>query len=121
MRFMQYSQHATDVVGYSYNADIWCPRCILDTLWDTPNQDNATVHERGDTETMLDELAPLFNVSDRYDERSFDSNDFPKVIFSDMAHDVCRAGEGYEPGQCGDSCGRCWGPLGGSCPNQEED
>lgn len=27
-----YSSHATDVVGYAWNADDWCPRCVLEGM-----------------------------------------------------------------------------------------
>lgn len=64
-------------------------------------------------------MAERFGI-DRADERSFDSGDFPKVIFGNQVHDGCHADNGYEPGQCADRCGGCGQHLGESCPNVAE-
>lgn len=93
-------------IGYTYSADNYCPDCIVEMFGATYDAINA--------EGVLDLVARARGI-DRYDERSYDSGDFPKVIFH--AHDVCNAYEGYEPGQCGDRCGRCHEFLGGDCPN----
>lgn len=102
-----------DIAGYTFNADIYCPQHVCQAMGKR-NMPGKT------TEESLAVYARKMNVS-REDERSFDSGDFPKVIFRDQAHDGCSAANGYEPGQCGDRCGRCGEPLGESCPNIPED
>lgn len=85
------------IVGYTFNADIYCPRCIVEVLPTGEGQafdgwalaDGVSVP----TEVNLDEIAAAFGI-DRYDERTFDSGDFPKVVFADAAED-------------GDRCGQC--------------
>jgi hypothetical protein len=101
---------ATDIAGYSYAADIYCPAHILPAMG----------KRRLPGKTVEQSLATYARGAgiDPQDERSYDSGDFPKVIFADGIHDVCTASEGYEPGQCGDACGICHEPLGGGCPNQ---
>jgi hypothetical protein len=99
-----------DIVGYTYNAENYCPDHIVEQI-----DGQAPVPER-EAEAKLDYLAGMFGI-DRYDERSFDSGNFPKVIFRDQAHDGCNLANDYGPGQCGDRCGACGEPLGGSCPN----
>lgn len=118
------------IVGYTYQADHYCPDCILDQVkaryraWYPHHHTAAWGHSTEDTldvvANRLRDLGVLPSI-DRTDERSFDSGDFPKVIFADQVHDTCTADEGYKPGQCGDSCGGCHEPLGFDCPNVAED
>jgi len=93
--------HDTTIVGYTYNADIYCPRCIIEQL---PTGDGGAFEGWAlaegitmSTEDNLSEIAAAFGI-DRDDEASFDSGDFPKVIFASMA-------EGDE------HCGACGEPL----------
>jgi hypothetical protein len=94
--------HATDIVAYGYNADIYCPRCIIAAL---PTAEGGAFDGwalapgvRMSTEDNLDKLADAFGI-DREDERSFDSGEFPKVVFRDIVGtDVY--------------CGRCQEPIG---------
>lgn len=79
-------RHATDIAGYSYQADTYCPSCIVAAVTGIgcPCPDS-------DTENHLDGIAAGRGI-DRYDERSYDSGDFPKVIFvSDLEGDDCCA------------------------------
>ena len=82
---------ATDIVGYVYMADIVCPTCIIKFFGDPD-----TSHEVS-SERFLDGAATLLNI-DRYDEYSFDSDYFPKVIFEDQVED-------------GDTCSVCGGKF----------
>jgi hypothetical protein len=76
---------ATDVVAYTYQADIYHPECVLALMADQ----GMTAPEGFDTEEALDYLAGHFFPSvDRYDEYSFDSDDFPKVVFSSQVEDT---------------------------------
>jgi hypothetical protein len=78
------------VVGYAFRGELLCPTCLLDALrtgdgepfdgWALADGVQMTVEDN------LSELALSFGV-DRYDERTFDSDDFPKVLFSSDADD----------------------------------
>lgn len=63
---------AWDIVGYTYNTETWCPDC-MGRVFD-PNGVDIT-------ETILDEMAKRIGIN-RQDEYSFDSSEFPKVIFA---------------------------------------
>ena len=84
--------HATAIVGYTFNADTYCPGCIEGALCD--NRFSAD-HE---PEESLDLIAAERGI-DRMDESSFDSDDFPKVIFA------CQVESDDE------RCGDCGQPL----------
>jgi hypothetical protein len=77
---------AWTIVGYTYNADIYCVgNCITESLGETDPQSGLTEH----VEARLDEIAAQRGI-DRMDERSYDSGDFPKVIFaSEEFPDYC--------------------------------
>lgn len=112
-----------EIVGYAFSADTYCPEHIGDAVTARPAYDGwrlVGVHRQMPAEQDLDEIAAAFGI-DRYDEHSFDSGDFPKVIFADQVHDGCSADNGYEPGQCGDRCATCHEPLGFDCPNTERE
>lgn len=64
--------HATDIVGYDFNAEHWCPDCLLNAF--------GNVLDRS-AEDVLDREARALNIN-RHDERSFDQSEFPKVIFA---------------------------------------
>jgi hypothetical protein len=93
--------HSTDIVGYIFNADTYCPSCIIAQL---PTQPGGAFNgwalaagaDAMSTEANLAEIATAFGI-DHGDESSYDSGDFPKVIFADQADD--------------DICGNCGEPL----------
>ncbi len=75
----------TDVVGYAYKADTYCPHCLVTAmdgrgLWTPPDGGNEYLEE------MLSRTSVSLGI-DRFDESSYDSGDFPKVIFRDQAAD----------------------------------
>ena len=74
---------ATDIVGYTYNADQYCPDCIL-----KPEQIGFAFS----VEAVLDVVARFMDI-DRYDEKTFDSGTFPKVIFESQIEDDERCGK----------------------------
>jgi hypothetical protein len=102
-----------DIVGYTFSADNYCERHIFGAMGKRRLPGRSA-------EESLDTYAKQRGI-DRQDERSYDSGNFPKVIFRDQAHDVCNLANDYGPGQCGDRCGQCGEPLGGSCPNIPDD
>lgn len=81
---------AWHISAYTFQADTYCPDCIMAVL---PTGDG----ERYDgwalsagsltTEKNLDEIAIAFGI-DRYDEKTFDSGDFPKVVLSSQIEDI---------------------------------
>lgn len=90
---------STDIVAYTYRADIYCPDCIIDQLPTGPDEmfDGWAIADGADyisTEDNLSEIAAAFQI-DRFDESSFDSSDFPKVVFDSQIEftEYC--------GQCG--------------------
>jgi len=94
---MGYGRKAWEVVGYTYQAETLCPACTLSAL---PMGDGETfdgwyeVDGNMSPEDNLSELAAAFGI-DRMDESSYDSGDFPKVIFSSDS-------EGDQCGGCGE-------------------
>jgi hypothetical protein len=72
-----------DVVGYVYRADVYCPTHTIEKLKTGPGEDfdgwALAEGTRMTAEENLDELALAFGI-DREDERSFDTDYFPKVI-----------------------------------------
>lgn len=76
--------HATEIVAYTYNAENWTPAGLIEVGiregWLAPAARDMA------PEDVLDQAQHAEGV-DRYDERSFDSGDFPKVIFADSLND----------------------------------
>lgn len=87
------------IVGYSYRADIYCPRCIRGQLHGSSAEPDYSADL--EVEQLLDELAVDRGV-DRADEWSFDSGDFPKPITQE---NVEREGRLSECGHCGCAVG----------------
>lgn len=68
------------IIGYTYKSDIYCMDCLVNAL-DVYSFQSLYPEGVYETEDFLDKLAEFKGI-DRYDESSFDSGDFPKVIFS---------------------------------------
>ena len=96
-----YGQKAWDIVGYTFQAETYCPGCIIAQLSTGSGQTYdgwaLTPGVSMPVEANLTEIAYAFGI-DRDDEKTFDSDDFPKVILSS------------EIGYCG-ACGACGGEL----------
>ncbi|WP_431881852.1 hypothetical protein [Micromonospora chalcea] len=91
---MQYMLHGADVVGYTFNADTYCADDIAKMF----RCEVPAVGVNASAETVLDAVAGKRGI-DRRDERTFDSGDFPKVIFASMVESD------------DDRCGACHAPL----------
>ena len=83
--------HATDIVGYTFQADTYCPEHVIDALPTGEGEafDGWALAPGADpmsTEDNLSEIASAFGI-DRQDEHTFDTDYFPKVIFADQAED----------------------------------
>ena len=90
--------HATDIVGYTFAADLICPPCAREAAaFALASPGEAAFMGRptdGDTcEQFLDRWAAAEGIC-RGSEEQYDSDDFPKVVFADWA-------------QPGDMCGVC--------------
>lgn len=74
-----------DIAGYTYQADIYGRCCIVSAVTSSPAYDGWALGEGivMPVEQNLDEIAAHFQI-DRQDEHTFDSGDFPKVVFEDM-------------------------------------
>lgn len=71
------------IAAYMYRAELFCPNCIVSQMHWSPTED------RSSAEDSLDDMAHVAGI-DRQDEWSFDSDNFPKVVFSDeLADDYC--------------------------------
>lgn len=87
---------AWTVVGYVFKAAVFCPTCIIKVLPTGHGDpyDGWATNLPMSTEDNLNEIAIAFGI-DRQNEYSFDTDDFPKVIFSsDNEGETC------------DKCGR---------------
>lgn len=85
------------IVGYTFAADNYCPGCVVTQLPTGPGQAYdgwalAAGAAPMTVEDNLTEIAEAFGI-DRFDERTYDSGEFPKVIFADSVE--------------GDRCGGC--------------
>lgn len=79
--------NATTIMAYHFNADLYHPACMI--LIATGN----VAAKDDDAERVLDEWAATMGIN-RQDESTYDSHNFPKVIFADN----------IEPT---DYCGKC--------------
>lgn len=103
------------IVGYTYSDDMYCLDCMREIAlgWvDVPVRVRREVADEA-TEDVLAAMAKFLSIN-RLDEGSFDSGDFPKVVFEDM---ICQANCGDDScdhlaAECGhDKCGGCGGRL----------
>jgi hypothetical protein len=82
--------HSGDIIAYTYRADNYCPDCIIPELLKraeiAAKADTSEGLWRWDVEGELDAIARIVGI-DRQDENTFDSDDFPKVVFADMVED----------------------------------
>lgn len=79
--------NAADIAGYTYRADNYRPETLIDVMIGA-NELSPAARDMS-VEDALDQHAAALAI-DRYDEHSFDSSEFPKVIFwgqVDMAED----------------------------------
>jgi len=82
---------SSDIIGYTFNAENFCPDCIIEVL-PTGEGEAFDGWQLGagvqmSTEDNLTEIAHAFQIS-RTAEHTFDSSEFPKVIFDSMIGDT---------------------------------
>lgn len=85
----RYMRKAWEITGYTYRADIWCPQCIQTEMF------GHGIERDTNPEQMFDRVAHAMFIN-RQDEHSFDSDEFPKVIFS-SDDDGLTCGGCYKP------------------------
>lgn len=93
------------IAAYDFRADRYCPDCIVNYVHmvypiDFPLSHTLTGNESA--EEILDTVAHSLNLPteferevppfNRYDETTFDTSDFPKVVFSDQLSETTRCG-----------------------------
>jgi hypothetical protein len=95
-----------DIVGYAYQADEYCPGCIVAELG---RPDSLPPFGGLAAEDCLNQVAAVFGI-DRQDESSFDGYEFPKVILREQVSSLidCPAcyGRGYDEDE---TCLHCLG------------
>lgn len=70
---------ATDIVAYTYQAENYTPAGIIEVM--IADGLAAPAARDMDADTVLAQIAAA-NGIDRLDEESYDSGDFPKVVFA---------------------------------------
>lgn len=88
----------TDIVGYTFRADTYCPEHVLAVLTATPEFEGWALADgvAMSVEDNLDEIAAAFGVN-REEEYSFDADEFPKRIFRWQLERVEHCGTCGEP------------------------
>jgi hypothetical protein len=88
--------NAVDIVGYTYRSENLHPHCLRLATGPGERYDGWALADGVvmATEDDLNEVAYAYGIN-RRDEATFDSDDFPKVIFADMV------AEGEECSRCG--------------------
>lgn len=82
------------IVGYTYKAETICPDCAVCATHHVAAKIPGFEFDVTRTEALLNVAARLKGI-DRTDEHTFDSDDFPKVVFASQV-------DGPEPcDQCG--------------------
>lgn len=72
--YAPYARRSDAVVGYDFQAETLCPTCAVVKVA------GEELADLGSAEMVLNFVAERIGL-DREDEHSFDSGDFPKVIF----------------------------------------
>lgn len=92
--------HAHEIVAYTYKGETYSPDAILPAL-NQPIDGWTMLHPtRSDVEILLSRLATSRGIN-RAVEETFDSEDFPKVVFGSMIPSLempmnCGAFVGYK-------------------------
>jgi hypothetical protein len=92
-----YRANGSRVYGYTYRAAEYCPTCLIENM--VTARELAPAARDMSEESALEQLAAASAI-DYDDERSYDSDDFPKPI--DDRHELT----------CSDQCETCGGFLG---------
>lgn len=76
--------HSTDIVAYQYKGELWAPEYIVGQLTTNPGHvRHGEFPSATPVEPHLTLLARIKGI-DRDDESTYDSDEFPKVVFRDQ-------------------------------------
>lgn len=78
-------RRSDEIAAYTYRAAVYCPACVAETMIATGDASPAA--RDMPTEDALDQCAQAAAI-DRDDETSYDSDEFPKVVFLHQLADV---------------------------------
>lgn len=83
-----------DIVAYTFQADTWCPGCVREYATAQINFLGKFYVDTEDmsTEGVIGHWADAVGI-DRDDEHSYDSGDFPKVVFASSVEDTEHCGQ----------------------------
>jgi len=81
---MLYLRKSATIVAYTYKAETLCPTCLIESM--IANRDASPAARDMNEETVLDMIAEA-NAIDRYEEWTYDTDDFPKVVFADSVEE----------------------------------
>lgn len=81
-----YGTPANKIVGYTFNTEILCPKCVMRQMVAVSQASPAALDMSA--EDALTQIADAIGL-DRMDESSFDSSDFPKVVFACCIESDC--------------------------------
>lgn len=87
--------HTYSIVGYIYRADNYCVGCIEDAVVDSLSTEEREQGWGSVYRPCMTEVAHEFDI-DPDDEASYDSDEFPKVIFADQCEEGERCGSCFE-------------------------
>jgi hypothetical protein len=97
-------------IGYTYQGGTYCPACILPTFHESRDEDWIALPTKPlDVSCRLSDIAYELGI-DHCAETTFDSDDFPKIIFADSTTAASDRGA-IDEGGIVDYCGRCHEPL----------
>ena len=74
-----FGRKADAIVAYDFNGDVYCPEHMIEELIKRGMASPAARDMK--EEDVLDQIAEA-NGIDRYNEHTFDSDNFPKVVLS---------------------------------------
>lgn len=77
---------AWTIVGYTFRAENICANCVLHAVAEHRPDATSPGLFGLEPEHGLDQVAEWLGI-EREDERTFDSDDFPKVIFASQVED----------------------------------
>lgn len=110
-------------VGYAYSADNYCLACIPQVVAGESHSSYIQDDGCNCAECVLDRIADDRGIN-RYEESSFDSDDFPKAIpYHNDIHAECQLEESWEPHwSCDARCASCGdiidADMDGKCPTE---
>lgn len=83
------------ISAYTYRADHYCGDCVMQLVAEAVDSTGHIVPgpHYEDAEQYLARVAGFFGIRDREDEHTFDSGDFPKVVFSWQIESTEHCGE----------------------------